>query len=69
MSDYVKTLQEPVRSKILLFLDKRILRLENRDRDNKTALGRLKDLKQLIEGNLAITNPPKFIIRKIEELS
>ena len=64
----VYKLQEPVKSEMISFLDRRINRLQKRKKRNNTALGRLIDLRQLIEADSAINSPPVFIMRKIEEL-
>jgi len=60
-------LQEPVKSKMIEFLIKRIHKLKNRKKSNKSATGRLIDLIQLIVADLPFTDPPVFIKRKIEE--
>ena len=60
-------LQEPTKSKMIEFLNRRILILQNRKKPNETSTGRLIDLKELITADLPFSNPPVFIIRKIEE--
>jgi len=60
-------LQEPVKSKMIEFLIKRIHKLKNRKKSNKSATGRLIDLIQLIVADLPFTDPGVFIKRKIEE--
>ena len=69
MKNFTVILKEPVKSKFIEFLDKRISRLDKRNKNNKTSAGRLRDLKTLVEANLPLNNPPKFLINKIEELS
>lgn len=60
-------IKEPVKSKLLQFLNRRINSQEARNRNNKTSIGRLKDLVRLIEADMPINNPPLYIQRKIQE--